>query len=136
MNRYQLLKDFNKNGKGVYLPYVMLGFPNEEQTLKVCKALIDEGVHGLELGFPFRDPVADGPLLQAAGNTALDNGFKLKSGVELVRKIRDLSPDIPLTGMSYYNMINVWGAEKFFKLYSEAGLDGFTRSRSAAGLCR
>lgn len=124
MSRYDVLKEFNARGHGIYLPYVMLGFPDQETSLAICKILIEEGVQGLELGFPFRDPVADGPVLQNAGTIALNNGFKLADGVDLVRKIRALSADIPLTGMCYYNMINVWGAEKFFREYSDAGLDG------------
>ncbi len=106
------------------MPFVLLGYPTQEHSVEVCKTLIKEGVHGLELGFPFRDPVADGPVLQEAAGVALDNGFKLEKGVDLVRQIRSLDNNIPLTGMGYYNMISVWGPEKFLKKYSEAGLDG------------
>lgn len=124
MSRYQLLKDLTDQGKPVYLPYVMLGFPDMKYTVEICKALIEEGVQGFELGFPFRDPVADGPVVQDAANEALDNGFKTAKAVDLVRQIRALNDDIPLTAMSYFNMVLARGPEQFIKEFSEAGLDG------------
>jgi tryptophan synthase alpha chain len=124
MSRYQLLQERKEQGQGVYLPYVLLGYPNAAETLNIAKILIDSGVHGLELGLPFRDPVADGPVIQDAANVALDNGFKTSHAVELVRKIRGLSDNIPLTIMAYYNMVMARGIEKFMQEFAEAGLDG------------
>lgn len=124
MSRYELLKAFNRQKRAVYLPYVMLGFPSVIETVNICKALIEEGVNGFELGFPFRDPVADGPILQEVANIALNNGFKLEQGAELVRQIRSMDSTIPLTGMAYYNTVAARGASKFYKEFSKAGLDG------------
>lgn len=124
MGQYNLFETFNAKKGGVYLPYVMLGFPTVEKSLEVCRALIEEGVHGLELGFPFADPVADGPILQDAAATALKNGFKLDQAISLIQSIRALNSEIPLTGMAYYNSVNAWGAERFVRTFSDAGLDG------------
>jgi tryptophan synthase alpha chain len=102
----------------------MLGYPVEDAFLKVAQVLIDEGVHGLELGLPFRDPVADGPIIQAAANQALDNGFTTSKGIKLVQCIREMSDTIPLTLMCYYNMLIAWGPERFIKEFATAGIDG------------
>ncbi len=107
-----------------YLPYVMLGYPTGGKTLDVCRVLLEGGADGLELGLPFRDPVADGPVIQKAGNDALDRGFTVAQGVELVRGIRALSAAAPLTLMAYYNMVIARGAEAFIAPFAEAGMDG------------
>lgn len=124
MSRYQLLADRRSNKQPSYLPYVLLGYPDAKTSLEICKTLIEEGVHGLELGLPFRDPVADGPVIQQAANEALDKGFKIDHALEIVRSIRALNDQIPLTMMSYYNMVFARGTARFFKEFAKAGLDG------------
>ncbi|HEV3157717.1 MAG TPA: tryptophan synthase subunit alpha [Candidatus Baltobacteraceae bacterium] len=125
MTRYQQLREqITTTNAPVYLPYVMLGYPTAEKSLDVCRHLIKERVHGFELGLPFRDPVADGPVIEAAGNMALDNGMTTSKAVELVRKIRDLAPSTPLTLMSYYNMVLAKGADRFIGEFASAGIDG------------
>jgi tryptophan synthase alpha chain len=110
--------------KHVYMPYFTLGYPTEALSLKVIRTLIEEGVDGLELGLPFRDAVADGPIIQAAANQALDRGFTVDKALELVRKIRALAPTLPLTLMCYYNMLVARGVEKFIRDFAKAGIDG------------
>lgn len=118
MSRYETFR------KPAYMPYVFLGFPTVEASVEVAKALIEEGVHGLELGFPFRDPAADGPVIQNAGYEALDAGFKTAQGMDAIRRIRKLNVDIPLTVMVYYNMVLARGIEKFCADISSCGADG------------
>ena len=108
-----------------YLPYVLLGFPSAPKTLDVARVLVEGGADGLGLGLPFRDPVADGPVIQKAGNDALDRGFTVAQAVELVREIRALSADAPLTLMAYYNMLIARGLERFIADFAAAGIDGF-----------
>jgi tryptophan synthase alpha chain len=125
MSRYQSLSHrIQHDKKPVYLPYVMLGYPTQNATLEACKVLIEAGVHGLELGLPFRDPMADGPVIQAAANMALDNGFTTAQAAELVAQIRGLSPTIPFTLMTYYNMVVAQGVEAFVTMFAKAGVDG------------
>lgn len=124
MNRYSLIEDQKKNGKAVYLPFLLLGFPNKDVTLEACKVMIEEGVHGFEFGLPFRDPVADGPVIQHASNEVLDTGFKINDALALLKKIRGLNDKIPFTLMCYYNMVFTRGVDRFFDELAEAGVDG------------
>jgi len=118
-NRYDILK----TGKS-YLPYLMLGYPSSETCLAAAKVLLDTGAHGLELGLPFRDPVADGPVIEVAGNRVLDRGFTVDNALGLVQRIRALNDTAPLTIMSYYNMILARGVDKFAADFAAAGADG------------
>ncbi len=124
MSRYSFLTSRISSGQSVYMPYILLGFPNIETSFDVARTVIENGAHGLELGFPFRDPVADGPVIERAGNIALDNGFNADQGFALIARIRALSPDIPLTLMLYYNMVLARGADHFFADCKSAGVDG------------
>ncbi len=124
MSRYNFIKDKIKNGGHVYMPYVLLGYPDIDTSFSVARTLIDNGAHGLELGFPFRDPVADGPVIEKASNIALDTGFTVDAGFEVISKIRSLSLEIPLTLMLYYNMVLARGVNKFFADCKSSGLDG------------
>ncbi|MDD3287914.1 MAG: tryptophan synthase subunit alpha [Alphaproteobacteria bacterium] len=124
MTRYKKLQEqINATGKAIYSPYVMLGYPTADISLEVCRVLIEGGVHALELGLPFRDPAADGPVIQAAGMEALNNGFTTAKGVEIVSQIRKLSADIPITLMCYYNMVLAKGADNFLESFASAGID-------------
>jgi tryptophan synthase alpha chain len=116
--RYAALK------RPAYTPYVLLGFPTLDASIAAAKALIEEGVHGLELGFPFRDPAADGPVIQNAGYEALDAGFKISEGMAAIAAIRSFNADIPLTVMVYYNMVLARGIGKFCAEIAAAGADG------------
>ncbi|HNQ92631.1 MAG TPA: tryptophan synthase subunit alpha [Alphaproteobacteria bacterium] len=124
MSRYKFISDKIAGGGHIYMPYVLLGYPDLETSFAVAKTLIESGVHGLEIGFPFRDPAADGPVIEKAGNIAIDNGFKVNDGFALIKKIRALSNDIPLTLMLYYNMVLARGIDKFFADCKDAGVDG------------
>lgn len=122
MSRYDRFS--NKNGS-VYTPYVMLGYPTMESSIAAVRAVAQEGVDGLELGLPFRDPMADGPVIEKAGNVALDNGMCVDKALEVIVQIRQEFPDIALTLMCYYNMLVARGSEKFIHDFAAAGIDGF-----------
>ena len=121
MSRYN---HFSKKNCAVYTPYAMLGYPTKESSLKAIDVLIENGVDGLELGLPFRDPMADGPVIEKAGNVALDNGFDVEWALSAIREIRSKASDLPVTLMCYYNMLVARGAEKFIRDFAEAGIDG------------
>ena len=87
--------------KGIFI-YITAGAPDVETTLKAVREAEKAGADVIELGLPFSDPMADGPVIQSASVCALKNGMTLKKELEIVREIRKFS-DIPLIGMGYIN---------------------------------
>ncbi len=125
MSRYRALQQrIEQTAVPAYLPYVLLGYPTAARSLDVARVLAECDVDGFELGLPFRDPVADGPVIQAAANETLDNGFAVADAVTLVAEIRALAPDAPLTLMAYYNMVIARTPERFIGDFAAAGIDG------------
>ena len=106
------------------IAYVMAGFPNEKATISTVKGLIRGGVDIIELGFPFSDPLADGPVIQNASTVSLEKGTKVKKFFEIVKKIRRQT-DIPLVLMTYTNILYHKGYTKFIDNARNAGIDGF-----------
>ncbi|MFM7862540.1 MAG: tryptophan synthase subunit alpha, partial [Candidatus Nitrosotenuis sp.] len=101
----------------------MVGYPSHKDTLSAVRGLIEGGADIIELGFPFSDPLADGPVIQHASSISLEKGTKMTQFLSLVQQIRKES-QIPLVLMTYTNILYSKGYEKFFKLAKEAGLDG------------
>jgi len=106
------------------IAYVMAGFPNEKATISTVKGLIRGGVDIIELGFPFSDPLADGPVIQNASTVSLEKGTKVKKFFEIVKRIRKQT-DIPLVLMTYTNILYHKGYAKFIDNARNAGIDGF-----------
>ena len=112
-----------KNQKAL-ISYIMAGFPNDKATLSTVRGLIKGGVDIIELGFPFSDPLADGPVIQNASTISLERGTKIKKFFERVKKIRK-ETDIPLVLMTYTNILYHVGYSKFISDAKKAGIDGF-----------
>ena len=112
-----------KNQKAL-IAYIMVGFPNEKVTTSTVKGLIKGGVDIIELGFPFSDPLADGPVIQNASTISLEKGTKIAEFFTLVKKIRK-ETDIPLVLMTYTNILYHRGYSKFIAEAKKAGIDGF-----------
>lgn len=106
------------------ITYIMVGYPSERDTLSVVRGLIKGGADIIELGFPFSDPLADGPVIQNASMISLEKGTKIKKFFELVRKIRK-ETEIPLVLMTYTNILYHYGYEKFIIEAKKSGIDGF-----------
>lgn len=106
------------------IAYLMVGYPNYKDTISAVRGLIKGGVDIIELGFPFSDPLADGPVIQNASAISLQKGTKLRQFFELVNKIRKES-NIPLVLMTYTNILYRQGYDHFFSMAKKAGLDGF-----------
>jgi len=106
------------------ISYIMAGFPNEKATLDTVRGLVKGGVDIIELGFPFSDPLADGPVIQNASTVSLGKGTKIKKFFEIVKKIRK-ETDIPLVLMTYTNILYKKGYSKFIADAKKAGIDGF-----------
>ncbi len=112
-----------KNEKAL-IAYIMVGYPNESATISIVKGLIKGGADIIELGFPFSDPLADGPIIQNASTISLNNGTKIKNFFNIVKKIRN-ETDIPLVLMTYTNILYHKGYTNFISEAKKAGIDGF-----------
>ena len=112
-----------KNQKAL-ISYIMTGFPNEKATISTVRGLVKGGVDIIELGFPFSDPLADGPVIQNASTVSLEKGTNIVKFFSLVKKIRK-ETDIPLILMTYTNILYHKGDGKFISEAKKAGIDGF-----------
>lgn len=121
----RLKKVFSTPPAGItrLVAYVMAGDPDAETSLRRLKGLADAGVDVLELGIPFSDPMADGPVIQAAGDRALKGGMRVEKALELVRDFRR-DCETPLLIMSYLNPLLHYGWEAFVQDAARAGVDG------------
>ena len=121
MNRIDTL--FEKQTKGVLSVYFTAGFPNLNDTVPVIQSLEKNGVKLIEIGIPFSDPMADGPVIQDSGSKALKNGMNLKILFSQLSTVRE-SVQIPLVLMGYLNPIMQFGFERFCDEAQRCGIDG------------
>lgn len=112
-----------KAGRTGLIIYLTAGYPDYAVTLAAVLAAEEAGADIVEIGIPFSDPIADGPVIQKAATLALKAGATTAKTLELIRQIRKQT-DIPLAAMTYVNTILHYGPEKFVKDFSEAGLSG------------
>jgi tryptophan synthase alpha chain len=112
-----------KNEKAL-ISYIMLGFPNEKATMSTVRGLVKGGADIIELGFPFSDPLADGPVIQNASTVSLGKGTNISKFFNIVKKIRK-ETEIPLVLMTYTNILHRMGYQKFIRDAKKAGIDGF-----------
>ncbi|WP_198265580.1 tryptophan synthase subunit alpha [sulfur-oxidizing endosymbiont of Gigantopelta aegis] len=115
------LKEQNKKA---LLPYVAAGDPNPEITLDLMHAMVAAGASIIELGVPFSDPMADGPVIQKASERALVYGTSLSDVLVMIKRFRETNNDTPVVLMGYLNPIEVMGYETFAQAASDAGVDG------------
>src|SRR5690242_20519004 len=104
--------------------YVTCGDPNLQATQDIVLAAIEAGARVIELGVPFSDPVADGPVIQRASERALKHGTSLEQVLRLAAEIREHSQSVGLIIFSYLNPILRMGLDKFCKIARHAGIDG------------
>lgn len=112
------------NNRAAFLPYFPVGYPTYAESLDAIQAMADVGVDGFEIGIPFSDPLADGPVIQAATQMALENGVTVKTAIEAVRELRNRGVGQPMLMMSYVNPLLAYGIEAFVADAKEAGADG------------
>ncbi|MDY3619378.1 tryptophan synthase subunit alpha [Agathobaculum sp.] len=110
------------NGKA-FIPFITCGDPSLDVTEQLVYAMADAGADLIELGIPFSDPTAEGPVIQAANVRALAGGATTDRIFDMVRRIRK-NTDIPMVFMTYVNVIFSYGAEKFISTAAEIGMDG------------
>lgn len=117
---FEKLKEQGKKG---FIPFITAGDPDLESTEKLLLVLADSGATVIELGVPFSDPMADGPVIQRASERALRHGFGLQEILDTVARARK-KIDTPIILFSYYNPLLQFGLKKVAKAAREAGLDG------------
>ena len=105
------------------IPYVTVGYPSIEATLKVVPLLANSGCDIVELGIPFSDPLADGATIQKASFYALENGVTPQLCLEVAKQLSQLV-DIPLVFMTYFNPVFSYGLEEFCSACAGSGIDG------------
>ena len=121
MNRLDSL--FQKKKNNILSIFITAGFPQLNDTARIVKALEESGADFIELGIPFSDPLADGPIIQDSSTVALRNGMTLKLLLQQLTEIRK-TVNIPILLMGYINPALRFGIENFAKAASEAGADG------------
>jgi len=124
MNRIDsVFENLKKRKEKALVGFVTAGDPDVPRSLRVIEAMWRGGLDVLELGVPFSDPTADGPVIQRSSQRALKSGVTLRKVIEMVKNIRKFS-EIPVIIFSYYNPIIAYGSEKFYNDATDAGVDG------------
>ncbi|CAH9051984.1 Tryptophan synthase alpha chain [Pseudoalteromonas holothuriae] len=124
MSRYaQTFNALAEQNQGAFVPFVTIGDPNKALSLDIIKSLIDGGADALELGIPFSDPIADGPVIQAANIRALEQNINTQDCFEIIKQVRQYNADIPIGLLLYSNLIFAKGIDTFYQQAKEAGVD-------------
>ena len=121
----RIKKTFDELGdrEAALITYMMGGYPTLEQSVHVAEALVEGGADIIEVGVPFSDPIADGPIIQSASKKALENGMSLRRVLKLCRMIRK-QYSLPIVVMGYLNPIYQMGYERFFDEAKDSNVDG------------
>jgi tryptophan synthase alpha chain len=117
-------RELQQHRRKALIPYITAGDPSPDYTILLMHAMVEAGADIIELGVPFSDPMADGPVIQAACERALKHGTSLKRVLSLVTTFRQRDPATPIVLMGYLNPIEVMGYARFARMASEAGIDG------------
>jgi tryptophan synthase alpha chain len=111
-------------GRTALIPFVTAGYPEPDWTVAVMHALVAAGADVLELGVPFSDPTADGPVIQQASERAIERGVSLRGVLAMVREFREQDAATPVVLMGYMNPVERYGYEAFAGDAAAAGVDG------------
>ena len=120
-NRFETLR---RDGRKALIPYITAGDPEPSVTVPLLHALVDAGADILELGVPFSDPMADGPVIQAACERALKHHVSLRNVLDMVREFRTKDSATPIVLMGYLNPFEIMGYSVFAAAAQDAGVDG------------
>ena len=117
-------KALRSDGRKALVPYISAGDPTAQQTLELMHGLVEAGADLIELGVPFSDPMADGPVVQKAAERALAGGMTLAGVLALVSEFRASNSSVPVVLMGYLNPIECMGYQAFAAAAATAGVDG------------
>ena len=120
----KVFADLKAQGRKGLVPFITAGDPEPGITLDLLHALVRGGADVIELGIPFSDPMADGPVIQRASERALSHGMSLKHVIEIVKEFRQSNDHTPIVLMGYANPIEHMGTETFVRTAKDAGVDG------------
>ncbi len=120
----QRFSDLKVNGRKALIPFVTAGDPNPNVTVPLLHAMVEAGADLLELGVPFSDPMAEGPVIQKACERALKHNISLHDVLAMVKQFRQTDSETPVVLMGYMNPVEIMGYENFAKAAVEAGVDG------------
>ncbi|WP_244833469.1 tryptophan synthase subunit alpha [Clostridium sp. BJN0001] len=124
MNRIEnRLNNLKKENKKAFITYMTAGLPSMEKTIDIIKAQYEAGIDVIELGIPFSDPIADGPVIQDASYRSIQKGTNLKGVFNLAVELRKTC-DVPLIFMLYYNTVLNYGVQRFVDMCISCGVDG------------
>jgi len=124
MERYsQLFKRLAANKEGAFVPFVTLGDPTPDLSLKIIDTLVAGGADALELGIPFSDPLADGPTIQGATLRAFAAGTTVAQSFEMLATVRQKYPDLPIGLLMYANLVFSQGIDNFYAKCAAVGVD-------------
>lgn len=110
--------------RAAFLPYFPIGFPTYDGSIKAIQAMAALGVDGFEIGIPFSDPLADGPVIQTATQLALENGTTTRKCLQAIRDLRASGVSQPMLLMGYFNPLLAYGMDAFVRDAKAAGADG------------
>ena len=117
-------KSLRAQGKRALIPYLTAGDPHPKATVPLMHAMVQAGANLVELGVPFSDPMADGPVIQAACERALKHEISMPGVLQLVEAFRAGDEHTPVILMGYLNPVEIMGYEAFAKAAAQAGVDG------------
>ncbi|TXL16146.1 tryptophan synthase subunit alpha [Methylococcaceae bacterium HT4] len=116
--------EFKQSGHKALIPFITAGDPSREFTVPMMHAMVEAGADIIELGVPFSDPMADGPVIQRASERALAHKMSLRHTLEVVSEFRSSNQNTPVVLMGYANPIEAMGYENFAQAAENAGVDG------------
>lgn len=124
MNRYQRkFAELTEKNEAAFVPFVVLGDPSRDDSSKIIECLVESGADALELGFPFSDPLADGPTIQGAMERSLCGGTTPTDCFEMLRDFRSKNDTTPIGLLVYANLVYSFGIAKFYETCRDVGID-------------
>jgi len=123
-SRYtKVFRSLEQQHQIAWIPFIMLGYPDLKSSVKYIETFIENGADALEIGIPFSDPVADGPLIQESARVALENGTTVKGCLNAIAELRKKYTDIPIGLLMYANLVYRPGLSNFYNRCHTAGVD-------------
>lgn len=122
---YNKFRELTSKNRPALICFIVGGYPTIAHSEQIVSSLVKAGADMIEIGIPFSDPIADGPTIQKAYNTALKNGVTPQKCLHMCAILRKKFPNLPLLIMTYSNIVYKAGLEKFIKLSRLHGVDGF-----------
>jgi tryptophan synthase alpha chain len=137
MNRYAArFSELEAAGQGAFVSFVVIGDPTPNDSIEIMHTLVRSGSDMLELGFPFSDPLADGPVIQSAMHRALLGGMNPRGCFELIAKFRETDNRTPVGLLVYANIVHAMGLNAFFDLCAKSQVDSVLIADAPLGECR